>query len=88
MVEGVIAFDTAERVISLNTAAARMFGVTQDRVLNRAIHEVIRNTELQRMVAQLLESGEAVEGVIVLDQEEEEHLSVQGAASAMRKAHA
>ncbi|MCC6697590.1 MAG: PAS domain-containing protein [Candidatus Hydrogenedentes bacterium] len=80
MVEGVIAFDTAERIISLNTAAARMFGVSQDRAVNRAIHEVIRNTELQRMVARLLESGEPVEGVIVLDHDEEEHLSLQGAA--------
>ncbi|MCC6487398.1 MAG: HAMP domain-containing protein [Candidatus Hydrogenedentes bacterium] len=80
MVEGVIAFDSAERIISLNDAAAKMFGISQERAVNRAIHEVIRNTELQRMVAVLLDSGGPVDGVIVLNHEEEEHISVQGAA--------
>jgi two-component system phosphate regulon sensor histidine kinase PhoR len=80
MVEGVIAFDSDERVISLNRAAADMFSVARDRAVGQMIHEVFRNVDLQRLVAAILATGEPQVGSIVLELRGEEHLQLQGAA--------
>jgi two-component system phosphate regulon sensor histidine kinase PhoR len=80
MVEGVIAFDSHERVISLNRAAATMFNVSREQAVGRVIHEVIRNTDLQRFVASLLAKGEPDTGTIIMENRGQEHLQLQGAA--------
>ncbi len=80
MVEGVIAFDSDERVISLNQAAADIFNVPQEQAVGRVIHEVFRNVDLQRFVASILATGDSQIGNIVLKHRSEEHLQLQGAA--------
>jgi two-component system phosphate regulon sensor histidine kinase PhoR len=57
MVEGVIAFDTIERVINLNRAAAQMLGVEIKQVTGRYLQESFRNTNLQKFVTRILEGG-------------------------------
>jgi two-component system, OmpR family, phosphate regulon sensor histidine kinase PhoR len=57
MVEGVIAFDTTERVIGLNRAAAQMLGVEIKQVTGRYLQESFRNANLQKFVTRILESG-------------------------------
>lgn len=54
MVEGVIAFDSNERLISLNRAAARLMSLDPRRVIGRPIQEVVRNTDLQKLVTRAL----------------------------------
>ncbi|MEA1990974.1 MAG: ATP-binding protein [Thermodesulfobacteriota bacterium] len=66
MVEGVIAVDMEERVISMNHAAAKMFGCDFAEAQGRSIQEVVRNTVLQEFVKNALSSQEAVEKEIVL----------------------
>lgn len=67
MVEAVIAIDGEERVINLNSAAAKMFGISrQTDVPGRLIHEVIRNVELQNRFRQTLQTGMPIEDEIVL----------------------
>jgi len=66
MIEAVVAVDTSERVITLNSAAARLFALANTDALGRAIQEVARNSELQRFVAEALASEEPVEKDIVL----------------------
>ncbi len=67
MVEAVIAIDGEERIINLNSAAAKMFGISQQsNVRGRIIHEVIRNVELQTRFQQTLQTGVPVEDEIVL----------------------
>lgn len=61
MVEGVIAFDKNEHVISLNRAAARMLGVEVNQVIDRYLQESFRSTDLNKFVAQVLQSGTAQE---------------------------
>jgi two-component system, OmpR family, phosphate regulon sensor histidine kinase PhoR len=61
MVEGVIAVDTEDRVIRMNRAAARMLQCNPAEAHKRSIQEVSRNTELQRFVAETLESDVLVE---------------------------
>ncbi|HHV61656.1 MAG TPA: phosphate regulon sensor histidine kinase PhoR [Firmicutes bacterium] len=46
MVDGVIAVDNESRVMLLNPAACKMFGVSEEMALGRKILEVIRNYEL------------------------------------------
>jgi two-component system phosphate regulon sensor histidine kinase PhoR len=80
MVEGVIAFDSDERVISLNRAVADMFDVPRDHAVGRMIHEVFRNVDLQRFVTSILATGEPQVGSIALELRGEEHLQLQCAA--------
>lgn len=54
MVEGVIAVDLDERVLSLNPAAADMLRLDATRAIGRPIQELVRNTALQRFITQTL----------------------------------
>jgi two-component system, OmpR family, phosphate regulon sensor histidine kinase PhoR len=58
MVEGVIALDIEERVISLNSAAKKMFPNTSHE--GRSLAELVRSHELAEMVKRVQESGSAV----------------------------
>jgi len=78
MVEGVIAVDMEERVISMNHAAAKMFGCDPAEAQGRSIQEVVRNTVLQQFVKNALSSREAVEKEIVLSSDSERFLNGHG----------
>jgi len=81
MVEGVLAVDTEERIISMNHAAAGMFGVDSEMVLRKRLPEAIRNLNLLQFVPKAL-SGEkdpCEEDIIVLG-EGERHLQAHGVA--------
>ncbi len=54
MVEGVIAVDTNERVISLNRAATQMLDVESHTVVGRYLQEAFRVADLQQFVATIL----------------------------------
>ncbi|MCL4192029.1 MAG: cell wall metabolism sensor histidine kinase WalK [Thermoguttaceae bacterium] len=60
MVEGVLAVDVDERVISINRAGAEVLGLEMGRVEGRTLQEVVRNPDLQRLVAQVLSSRNEV----------------------------
>ncbi|HJW76454.1 MAG TPA: ATP-binding protein [Thermoleophilia bacterium] len=66
MSEGVLAFDSEQRVISLNEEAARLLEVDAGEVRQRTIQEVVRNPGLQRFVADTLAGDEPVEADLVL----------------------
>lgn len=79
MVEGVLAVDTKECVISLNSAAADMFDVPKDRAIGRVLYEVIRNSELQRFVTGMLAGTGPREADLVLLSGGERSLRLHGA---------
>ena len=66
MVEGVLAVDPDERIIAVNAAAAGLIDVEPTAAEGRTIQEVLRNPDLQRVVAQTLSGHEPVEADIVL----------------------
>jgi len=66
MVEGVLAIDLDERVITMNRAAGVLLTVDSDAAQGRTIQEVVRNRELQRLVAMALAEQEPVEGEVRL----------------------
>jgi len=78
MVEGVIAVDMEERVISMNHAAAKMLGCDPAEARGRSIQEVVRNTVLQDFVKNALSSRKAVEEEIVLSSESDRFLNGHG----------
>ena len=66
MVEGVLAVDTDERVIAVNAAAARLLDIDPAAAEGKSIQEVVRNPDLQHVVAQTLDGHRPVEADIVL----------------------
>jgi two-component system phosphate regulon sensor histidine kinase PhoR len=66
MVEGVLAVDADERIIALNAAAASLAGVSPEEAEGHSVQEVLRNPDLQRVVAQTLSGQEPVETDIVM----------------------
>lgn len=71
MVEGVIAIDPQEKIISINQAAAAMFDRDPWEIHGRSIQEVIRNPELQRFVKKALSNGQSASCDITFYQNEE-----------------
>jgi two-component system phosphate regulon sensor histidine kinase PhoR len=78
MVEGVIAFDNAERVINLNRAAAEMLGVEIGQVIGRYLQESFRSASLHKFVTVILESGAAREEEISLQEKATRILQLHG----------
>ncbi len=66
MVEGVLAVDNEQRIISMNEAAARLLGTNRDRAQGQHLLEVIRNADLERFIEKALSSSEPVEGEVTL----------------------
>ncbi len=78
MIEGVIAVDRDERLIIINRAAAHLLDVKPDEARGRIIQEVVRNTDLIRLITRTLASREPVEGEIVLTESGEQFLEAHG----------
>jgi two-component system phosphate regulon sensor histidine kinase PhoR len=66
MVEGVLAVDMVERVIAVNAAAARLLDTEPSAAEGKAIQEVVRNPDLQHVIAQTLDGHRPVEADIVM----------------------
>ncbi len=77
MKEGVVAVDIDEIIISINHSAASMFKSRSSDLEQRSIQEVIRNSELQKIIKKAISSGEHSEGDVVLYQDKEIILNVQ-----------
>jgi two-component system, OmpR family, phosphate regulon sensor histidine kinase PhoR len=76
MREGVIATDLDQRVISINQAAASMFGVPVQRIHGQSVLEIIRNHEFQSLISRCLSTGESLESDIVYHQNGERTFNV------------
>jgi len=78
MVESVFAVDTEERLISMNGAATRIFAVEQEDIRGRTIQEVVRNTDVQQFVTEVLASSEPCEAEIALHSNGERFMRAHG----------
>ncbi len=78
MTEGVLAVDSALRVLSLNPAAARMFGADAGQARGRSLVELVRHPDLLRLTQAALDSPEPVEGEIALSDADRRILQVHG----------
>jgi two-component system, OmpR family, phosphate regulon sensor histidine kinase PhoR len=78
MVEGVLAIDSDERLIRMNTAAARLLGVDAARMEGRSLPEIVRSIDLHKLVAAVIATQQPVEGEVVLRDREPRFLHVHG----------
>jgi len=67
MVEGVIAFDTRERVININPAAAKILNLGYEKANNRLLEEVIRNPELRNYAREIFNEKKSREKEISIN---------------------
>jgi two-component system phosphate regulon sensor histidine kinase PhoR len=74
MVEGVMAVDQRERLITLNQAGARLLGVDPETARERPIPELVRHPDLQNFVTRALASSRQVDGEILLRDNGRDHL--------------
>ena len=74
MIEGVVALDENERIINLNPAAAELLGISPEKTLHRSLQEAIRNSDLLQLVEKAFQSGEPVEGDVVIYNDRERNL--------------
>lgn len=80
MVEGVIAVDRDEKIISINHAATQIFNCDQERIKGRSVQEAIRNIELQQFVKKSLNHHRLLEEDIHIFSSEERILNGHGTA--------
>ncbi len=66
MIEGVVAVDTDERVITMNEAAAHLLRADRTAAVGRSVQEVVRNHAFERVVADTLAGGAPVERELTL----------------------
>ena len=78
MVEGVLAVDADERIVSLNQGCSRMLGIDPDFARGKRIQETIRIPDLQALVLKTLSEPGNVEGTIILRNGDERFLHVHG----------
>lgn len=65
MVESVMAIDSNERIININSAAARLFGTDKNTAKGKLIQEVVRNISLQEQIKEVVKSGVSMQDEIV-----------------------
>lgn len=80
MVEGVLAVDAEQRVISVNAAAARLLGASPAEVEGRGLQEVVRNADLRRFVFNALRCEHPIEGNLVLRGPRDQLVQANGTA--------
>ena len=80
MAEGVLAVDSQERVISLNTASSRLLGIDTSQAQGRRLHEVVRNADLSRFISRALESRVPLEADVLLHGDRERTMQARGSA--------
>jgi two-component system phosphate regulon sensor histidine kinase PhoR len=78
MVEGVLAVDTEERVISMNQAASYFLEKKYSEIMGKSIQEIVRNPELQKFISRALSAQEPVEGDMVLSGTDERTMQARG----------
>ena len=76
MLEGVIAVDRHERIISMNPAAGRMFDSDPAKVQGRNIQEIVRNLAIQRFVTRVLTTSETISDDFIFYRAEERTLNI------------
>ncbi|MFA5905352.1 MAG: ATP-binding protein [Desulfobacula sp.] len=80
MQEGVIAIDKHQRIITVNQAAAKIFGFAVQDLKTRYILEAARNVGFQRFIQKALETHDPVEEDILIPGDEDLILNIHSSA--------
>ncbi|MBU2509752.1 HAMP domain-containing protein [bacterium] len=77
MIEGVIAVDIQERILSINQAAMTILGIRSEKLKYQSIQEMIRNSELQKLVNTTLSERKPLEQDIIIRGENDRILNLK-----------
>ncbi len=77
MNEGILAVDKNEHIIAVNRALTTMLGI-EEKLIGRSLHEVIRNSQLLKIIERVLKEEIALEDEIVIREEPLRYLQVHG----------
>ncbi|MFH0764340.1 MAG: ATP-binding protein [Candidatus Omnitrophota bacterium] len=66
MIEGIIVADRDSRLISINPAVEKIFGISKKEAEGRLFLEKIRNNDISEVIARVLKTGKPVSGEITL----------------------
>ena len=80
MIEGVLAVDLEEKILSINEAATGLLGIKPENAYGRQIQEMVRNSELENFVRKTLSSKIPLEDEIALGGPHERYLQLHGTA--------
>jgi len=80
MIEGVLAIDARQRIVSINRAAADLLGVDAAAVVRRPLQEVVRNADLRRFALLAIDCREPVEDNLLLRGIRDRTIRVRGTA--------
>lgn len=78
MSEAVLAVDLDERIIRVNLAAEKLFGIDASKIKGVILQELIRNSQLQRFVRHTLVQNRPTEGEIIFIGDNEKFLQAHG----------
>ncbi len=79
MVEGVLAVDTAQKILRINQAAAALFECDPSEAIGQIVPEIIRHTQLQDFIGQLLVERSPAEQDILIVGLDERYIRASGA---------
>ena len=80
MQEGVIAIDKDERIITVNDAAAKIFGFTAQKLKARYILEIARHVEFQKFIQNALATSDPIEEDIFITGDKDLILNIHSTA--------
>lgn len=80
MIEGVLAIDARQRIVSINQGAADLLGLDVESVLLKPLQEVVRNPDLRRFALLAIDCREPVEDDIILRGLRDRTIRVRGTA--------
>ena len=80
MIEGVLAIDARQRIVSINRAAADLLGLTPETAIHRPLQEAVRNPDLRRFALRAIDCREPVEDDLLLRGARDRTIRVRGTA--------
>ncbi len=78
MVEGVLAVDTDEKIISLNKAVAQLFHIERKPAIGKQISSIIRNSNLLNFIEKVLTSKQYQEAELIIHDTTDRFLNITG----------
>ena len=80
MIEGVLAIDARQRIVSINHGAAELLGLDPAKSLRRPLQEVVRNPDLRRFALLAIDCREPVEDDLVIRGARDRTIRLRGTA--------
>lgn len=79
MIEGVLAVDVRNRVVSINRAAAKFLNTDPSKAKGRTVEEVVRNTDFQAFIQDILNEEDSRQTEVMLPGHEDRIVRLDGA---------